>query len=199
MEQQRKTRLGTMLLGTVIMVLMVQNYLLVRRNEENEKIVGALVDEVNLHSAMQIGDSLGAFTALTSDSTFVRVVPNLHKKRTLLFVFTTRCPTCRRIMETWNQLFADLAGSGVDIIGLSPDHVRSINLFQTDVFMSFRAFSLALDSTFFTKHKLRSVPQTVLVDTSGVVLGVWVGLLSDADRAEIQKVVNKSRSPPLSN
>jgi len=178
-----RSRLLIILLCVVIVIMMVQNYFLVRKNDEYQKRVEILAEEVNRLSVMSKGDTVYAFSALNMDSSSVIIDPDGKKK--LIFVLTTTCGSCVQNMAGWNQLRKDISQFDVQVIGISPDSIYKIRSFSGKVYPSFPVFSLASNYLVARKYKFQTFPQTILVDESGIVQGVWVGILNDEQRNNI--------------
>ncbi|MDH4069345.1 MAG: thioredoxin family protein [Ignavibacteria bacterium] len=134
------------------------------------------------------GDTVRSFTALTEDSALVIVDPKIKDQKMLLLVFATWCKACKGNMHQWNLLADSLIGY-VNLVGLTSDSLFRIHQYKTEAQMRFETYSVAHDFNIMKRHKLLSFPKTILVDTTGIVLNVWTGTLSDPMRSHIQRVV----------
>ena len=176
----------------VILILMTQNFLLVQKVQKYEGRIGLMTQEILQLSTLAPGDSIGAFEALDRDSLVVRVNPANGKKKTLLFVFTTWCPSCRRNFSLWDQLLAELKDDDIIVLGISLDSLDIIKRFHAEQSMSFPVYSIVNDTSIALKYKLRGVPQTLLLRENGTVMKVWPGLVENATQKAIQDSVKSS-------
>lgn len=186
---KKRPRLVTILLVVVIVIMMVQNYFLVRKNDQNVKRVNALMEEINRLTLMNPGDSIHAFTALDMDSLFVVIDPSAENKKKLFLVFTTWCGACLQNMPQWNELLKGVSQKHVQVIGICPDPLYKIKEYRSTVNLSFPVYSIANDSSVMKKYKMLSVPQTILIDSSGLVVKVWPGVLENDASEEIKKAI----------
>jgi len=183
-----RSRLLIILLCVVIVIMMVQNYFLVRKNDELVKRVERLIDETNRQAIMQGGDSVRPFAVMKLDSTFVVIDPTMKGKK-LFLVFTTWCHACLQNMPEWTKLLKEIPRGDLNIVGLSSDLPYKIKEYRSKVNLSFPVYSTANDSTMMKKYKLLLVPQTILMDSSGLVIKVWPGVLSNEAKEEIKRAI----------
>ena len=173
------------LLITILIVMGVQNFFLVRKNENYLKQIKKLSADVDRLTLLTPGDSLHAFAALSEDSSYIVIDPGkgIHKK--LLLVFTTWCHACLKNIDQWNQLAGEVSSATVEVIGLCPDSLGKLKAYKDQNNLQWPVFSLVPDSSTLRKYKFTSFPQTILLDSNGVVQGLWGGTLSDDTRREI--------------
>ena len=184
-----RSKLLMPLLVLIILVMMVQNYFLVRKNDLAQKRIAQLLDEVNKRSVISNGQQMAAFEGVNLDSQRVIIDLQSGRKKKLLFVFAASCGACSRNMDQWNWIVENTNPGSAEIIGLCADSLNRIREYFNKVRVSFRVFSLSINPSVLTKYKFLAVPQTVLVDSAGVVINVWTGVLSNEKREEIQKSV----------
>lgn len=182
--KKKKLKLATVLFFTIMFIIMAQNYFLVKKNENLIKIIEQHLREMSRGNTMQYKDSMQAFGALTLDSVFTIVNPHGNKKK-LFFVFTTWCGACVQNVSEWNKLAKQLGNNELMILGISPDSLYKIREFKSKVKPDFPIMSVAGDTLFMKKYKLFNIPQTLLIDSEGLVVKVWPGLLTGEDQSEI--------------
>lgn len=129
--------------------------------------------------AIKVGDTLtfGKLQSLGSSTSVDTLSP------TLVFVFTTTCPFCKKNISQWKDIYRQVK-SRINIIAISVDaEDKSRALITTDTINY--PVSVSLDAKKFreTNH-ISGVPATLLLD-NGIVRNVWGGLLTDEQKAEI--------------
>jgi len=175
-------------LVAVIVVMMVQNYLLVKKAERYLEHVNVLRAENASLTLLNTGDSTRAFVALSLDSSSVLIDPTDHTK-TLLFVFTSRCKFCHENMKNWNALAEELKFTQVVVFGITTDSLFTIKRYREATLIGFPTFSVVGDSQLVVDYKLRSFPQTILLDSLGVVINVWSGVLGSRMMENIRTAI----------
>jgi peroxiredoxin len=176
-----------LVLGTVIiLILITQNYLLVRKVNQSEKRVGQMYEEILRLTMMNPGDSVSSFSALNRDSSAVVLNPATGNRKTLMLVFTTWCHNCRDNMNNWDTLLAETRDDNIQVLGLCLDSLYKINRYGAERALTFPVYSIASDASIALKYKLTEIPQTILLSEHGKVVKVWVGLLTDEAREAIR-------------
>lgn len=114
----------------------------------------------------------------------------------LLFIFNTRCPTCQLLLPTWKEL-ADELKEHVEILGITYDSLAVTIPYANTNAIAYPIF-VAADTSFRRMYKIHFVPQTILLDGEGTVLGHWPGTLSDNNLSMIRRIAsNNSPTGPL--
>lgn len=110
--------------------------------------------------------------------------------KTLLLMFTPTCPYCKANWPNWSELaersksqtrivWGDLSGTA------TPAYLASHNVqMAPDNTIQVGAESRDIDSFHVT-------PTTVMLDSSGKVQGVWLGILDDQKRRELDALLNE--------
>jgi peroxiredoxin len=157
---KNRTSLTIGLLVSIILLLIVQNFFLVRKSNDRLREIEGLREQLNSISLMNVGDSISSFGVLDLDTSLVTIVQKNDNGPRLLLVFTTWCHFCQENMEQWNQLLQE-TGWNARVIGLSPDPVHVIKEYITRVRVSFPVYSVSNDSSIMTRYRLKSFPQTI--------------------------------------
>ena len=97
------------------------------------------------------------------------------EERTLVFVFSTRCPYCARSVAAWNRAFEERLAPTV--LGVSLGTTESTERFVAAEGLRFPVFLPVERATFLQDFRAERVPLTVTLDSSGEVRGVQHGLL----------------------
>ncbi|HCV43595.1 MAG TPA: hypothetical protein DGH68_08935 [Bacteroidetes bacterium] len=188
---KNRSLLTTSLLVVAILVLVVQNFLIVRKNDQYLKRIERLSDQVNRLTVMSEGDSVHSFVALSMDSASVLIDPAKQRRMQAMLVFTTWCGACVKNIGPWQKLVPSLQAMGVEVFGVSPDSLYKLNQYRSKCVISFPVYSVVHDSSVLSRYKLHSFPQTILIDSLGLVKQVWAGVLSDDAVLEIQHRAGK--------
>lgn len=184
MDARRSRKLFLSGLVAIIVILMVQNFLLVRKNDVLLHKLEVAHASLSERSMLSKGDTVHAFRALGLDGEEALIDPGNETGKTLFFMFSTRCPFCVKNVEQWNWIVKQTAGLEVNVAGLCPDSLDRTKEFASRVGITFPTFSI-LDDSILIRLKLDLVPQTILVDSRGRVLFVWGGLLSNKRSREV--------------
>lgn len=180
----RQTLLN-ILLCTVIIVLMVQNFLLGRKIDEYLERIRILENKIGQILGVREGDFVSPFIALDMDSSFVVIDPKEGARKKLFLIFTASCGACGENMDQWNQLASALPTTEHVVYGISLDSLYRIKNYMNQVYLGFPTYSISNDFSIVRRYKFQSFPQTVLIDQSGIVTKVWTGILTEEMRAEI--------------
>jgi peroxiredoxin len=123
------------------------------------------------------GYLLPAVTARALDGSEVEIGRAPAGGRQVLAIFTTTCPHCLATLPAWNRL-ADLArpDSTLQVIGVSLDGGDTLTQYLGAHPLRFPVLALR-DTTIRFLYRMRSVPQTVILDARGMVLHLRRGRL----------------------
>ena len=182
---KNRRQLATVFFALVIIIMMVQNYFLVKKNKECVKALAATSEQSIDIPRIVEGDFIEAFEAVDLDSNLVTIGPKFLEKRALLLLFTSGCHACINNIDQWNKLIKELPNRDVTIIGISPDPPWRIEEFKTQKTFSFPVYSVASNLSVLKKNKLFAFPETIVIENSGAVLRVWNGTLTDKNRDDI--------------
>jgi peroxiredoxin len=185
MDERRSTRYYFSGLIVIVVVLMIQNFLLVRKNDALLNRLEAAKTSLSEQSMLSKGDTVYAFQALGLDGKGTLFDPRKGKGKTLLFMFSARCPFCARNVEQWNWIVEQTAGMEVSITGLCIDSLDRTGEFVSRHGVAFATFSILNDSVLIRRLKFDIVPQTLLIDSTGRVVLAWGGLLSEKRSKEV--------------
>lgn len=185
MDERRSSRFYVVGLIAIIAILMVQNFLLVRKNDALLHRLEAANASLSERSMLSKGDTVYAFRGLGLDGERTLIDAKNEMGKTLFFMFSTRCQFCVKNVEQWNWIMKQSAGLKVDITGICINSLDRTKEFASRVGVSFPTFSIVNDSVSIRHLRLDVVPQTVLIDSLGRVLRVWGGLLSDKRAKEV--------------
>lgn len=174
-------------LVAVIAALLTVNVMLQRRNHqlalENHALSAA--------DGPTIGSRISTLHGQTVSHERVTINTLVNNQKILLLVFSPSCPYCKIKLPTWreilkgnsavNVLYLDISGS------VTGAYLSSSGLPQP------RTFPLVtLNPEERILFDLRATPTTVLLDPKGVVLGKWVGVITQPEERDLNNLLNKS-------
>jgi hypothetical protein len=139
----RHSRITIGFLVAIILLLIIQNFFLVRKIDQHLQTIGHLTDRLKRHSIMAKGDIIHPFSAMTLDSTQVQLDPAGQKKMKVMLVFTTGCGACVKNMEHWLEIVPVLLDDGVDVFGICPDSLYRVREYNSRFNLPFPVYSIA--------------------------------------------------------
>lgn len=141
------------------------------------------------------GKSVPALSGLDSEGRQLVFDYGNDPRKTLLLVFSPRCPYCTKNMPNWNALTLGLNDKEFRVVAVStiPDGVkeyaerhglRNVPVITTP------------DPKDKVAYEMNVTPQTVLIGADGTVEKVWTGLIQGAERDDVEKQFGISLPPP---
>ncbi len=128
-----------------------------------------------------VGHRAPDFTLPDLESRPVQLSQVLRDKAVLLNFWATWCPPCRREMPTMERAYRDYRQRGLEILAISMDAgdqrtvTEMVGRFMREFTLSFPAL-LDLDGEVVRAYRLRGLPTTVLIDRTGTIRAVEIGL-----------------------
>jgi thiol-disulfide isomerase/thioredoxin len=166
-----------------VVLLITANILLLKQNNEVKGRVQSLLQSRELAPGSYLVPLQGK--DITGSSLQVEFKEG---KGTLLLIFSPFCGVCEENQPAWERLknayihenmrfvAASLSGAGVN------EYLKKHDFTNITVFREIDAVSAV-------SYRIRTTPQTVLINSQGKVEKVWTGLLSEADVLEIQQSI----------
>ncbi len=182
---KNRARVTSALLVAIILLLVIQNFFLVKKVDQHLQTIGQLTDRLNSLSFLREGDTVYPFYAMTMDSTVIPVDPMIKDSMKIMLAFSTRCGACIKNLDHWREIVRPAQGSRSKIFGICPDSISQMRRYGNTFSLPFTCYSILEDSTISIRCKLFSYPQTIVIDTNGLVRGIWVGVLDKKKEAEV--------------
>ena len=157
------------LLTLVILALALMNVILIRQNRSLKAAMAPTQPE-----SLQEGTHLPSFAANTISGKR-RTVDFSASEKTVLLVFQADCPACEGIVSLWKDIKLDCDRRQFQIFGISLDNQAKANAFLKTNDLDLESFA-GLDSAFKNRYGLHETPLTILINQSGDIEKVWVGL-----------------------
>ena len=131
-----------------------------------------------LPGPLPAGTMLGELETRDFKDNTGRFAEQLQQPPTIVFLFTTTCPTCQQTLLAWNDFYAETAASngGPQIVGLSLDPLQDTRDFVAAYGVEFPVEVVIDRRSLDAQIRPVYVPQTLVVDADGVVLNAWTGL-----------------------
>lgn len=118
---------------------------------------------------------ISAAASLSGDSVLLGQIPSAGQ---VYFVFNTRCPFCRRNIETWNTLRRRLDSIAIPVLGISLDSAAATSAYITENQVEFETVVFS-DERMKHAYRFGTLPQTLVVDSTGRLLLSRVGVLNE--------------------
>jgi peroxiredoxin len=171
---------------SLVVFLSIITALLIVQNLRMKKIL----DDMNHPTFDQLkpGDKAAAFRFITMNGdTNLYNSAELPKKQ-LIFVLSSTCPHCKNNLKHWEHLAQDANQiRDLNVMGMCVSGYEETRRYINDNHIGFYLASTA-DTTFITKYKIEGVPQTIMLNSSGVIENVWIGELTDS----LENIIRKS-------
>jgi hypothetical protein len=103
---------------------------------------------------------------------------------TVLVILTTKCPFCRINIPIWNEVRGAL-GDQVRFVGLCLDDLEETKRFVDSARPGFPILVVEEPRSFVAELGIQAVPQTLALDSDGVIQQIWGGGLNEDQIAPI--------------
>ena len=108
------------------------------------------------------------------------------ERDSLLFIFTTECPSCRENQSDWRSVYQTLTGT-VNMVGISLSELDATRAYRDAHSLPFPVGVPVDPAEFTASFAVSGVPLTVRIGPDGRVTGNWSGKLSKRQLSEIVK------------
>jgi peroxiredoxin len=137
------------------------------------------------------GKSVPALSGLDSEGRQLVFDYGSDPRKTLLLVFSPRCPYCTKNMPNWNALTLGLNEKEFRVVAVStvPEGVKE---YAEKHGLNNIPVITTPDPKDKVAYEMNVTPQTVLIGSDGTVEKVWTGLIQGAERDDIQKQLGVS-------
>lgn len=132
----------------------------------------------------KIGTRIDQLAGVALDGSQARVLFDGQARRTLLFVFSTRCAVCNLNWPQWQAITRSVPSQNFRLVyaniqsPITQDYERQYGIEHATVFAE-------LDPRYESGLNLRLTPLTILLTPNGTVTRVWPGLLSQQEFREV--------------
>lgn len=185
-QSQAAFKKGTIIIFMVLgVVLAVTNLLLVRENRG----LRALLSERQRSLEPQVGAVVASLSGHDLDGNGFTVDYGQDSRKTLVFVFSTKCRVCDRNWPYWQGIIRSVEKGSFRLVfvnllsPLSADYIAKYNLARFSVIAD-------LDPKHIVEYNLRLTPQTILINPNGVIEKVWTGVLRGERLEEVAQALH---------
>ncbi|MFH0931276.1 MAG: TlpA disulfide reductase family protein, partial [Candidatus Zixiibacteriota bacterium] len=176
-----KTQLWSLILIVLIVVMGVEILLLV---QENQKLRKALYRPRGSFKVLGPGEKVPSLVGINLEGKELKIeYPS--SERTVLFWFSPVCPSCEENLEFWKEIYRKHSSENLRFIGVTSFGKDNTEDFVKKFQLEFPVLIVS-DISLLDQYKVEVIPQTVLIDTNGVVQKVWPGPLSENYKKEIE-------------
>ena len=182
----------TTFLVVACLALAVLVLLLARENRSLKTLIASgghasVADDPN---ALKTGDTLTPFEIIDGSGAKTRLEFGRGEDRTLLLVFSVSCPACEKNMPIWTALLATAPPPSVRVVAIQTDKVgpageKSPKLEQA---FPFPVYAVGHPQPA-PLAKVPYIPATVVLDSKGVVIKAWFGVLSADQQHDLRKEI----------
>lgn len=162
-------------LHLAVFVLAFEVVILARQNRELKQ------NSTSPVGSIQTGD-IFSFDGLEP----LHIGASLEKSsKQLLFLFTTTCNFCKENLEMWRLIFEQAKTKDISIAGISLHPQDKTEAYIQENGLEYPVYFAHDGKKFEKTNRLRGVPSTIILDTTGKVENVWVGVLTESDILDI--------------
>jgi peroxiredoxin len=177
----------------IIPLLSVQVILLTIQNTRLKVILTSMTPFGNPSPLLKSGEHVGPVSLRTLGGSSSELRYEHSKQKYLLFVFSTTCPHCEKTLPIWQSIADSNKDTAVVILGIS---IQSVDQTREYVLRKQPHFYVAsTDSTFASRYNIAGVPETVLIDSGGIVEQIWEGELKKQDAEDIGRLLHANKAP----
>ena len=133
--------------------------------------------------SLQVGDSL----VLGSGKQVYGPLISSSTNAGLCFIYTTKCPFCRRSLSAWSMIDSIAAGGHIAVRGVCMDSLQNCVQYSADHHLRFAVFVPDSTERFKQQNHIAGVPWTVLVSDSGRVEKLWLGVVDEEKLSDVKK------------
>lgn len=171
-------------LSVLVVLLAVQNMRLKR--ELSEQYAGPMKD------ALQKGERLPNLTLVGENGAAGPLEFGQGEERTLLLVFSVRCPACEQTFPIWEELVQQVHGTpGLRMVGVQTDLAGEAESHPSGTLppaFPFGIFGVDYEASE-AMSKIPYIPATIILDKEGVVEEVWFGVPEGDQLEEIREAL----------
>jgi peroxiredoxin len=185
-----KTHIWSIVLIVLVVAMGIEILFLV---QENRKLRSSLTARRGPFKILNPQDKVPPLVGIDQKGDEIRVeYPS--PQQTVLFWFSAACPSCEHNVEFWKEIYKKHQSPHLRFFGVTTaDEDKTEEL--ADRFGFGFPVLIVSDYALLDQYKVEVIPQTMLIDKSGVVRKVWPGPLSDNYKTEMeQKLASSSGS-----
>lgn len=182
-----KAHIWSLVLILVVIAMAVEILLLVA---ENRKLRSALTARRGPFQVLNPEEKVPPLVGIDGEGEEVQVeYPS--QQQTVLFWFSTGCPSCEHNVEFWKQIYHKHQSGNFRFFGVTSAGEEKSGELKEKFQFGFPVLTVS-DYSLLDRYKVEVIPQTMLIDKNGMVKKVWPGPLSENYRAEMEQMLSSS-------
>jgi hypothetical protein len=166
-------------------VLLLLNIMLAKQNR-TLKIMGAKPDRA---LEIQPGTALPTLEGFDRSGGKQRIDYGNDSRKTVFFVFSTRCRACKENMPNWAAVI-----KGLDQNRFRPAAVSlqsdGVDEYAAEFGLNQIPIITEIDPKYKVAYHFGLTPQTILVDSNGKAEKVWTGTLQGVDKENLERALD---------
>lgn len=174
-----KTHLTNTLLTVMLIVSVLLNVFLARKNQELTGLQNAKVAE----SQLKIGTAVPPIKVKSLDGRVDEISYRDLDRPTILYVFTPQCKWCARNLDNLKTLSNEKAGQ-YRFVGISLSE-GDLEKYASDNKLQFPVYT-GVSSDARQIYRMSSTPQTIVISPEGVILQNWIGAYVGDQKSQIE-------------
>ena len=179
-----KNQIWAIILIVLVVVMGVEILLLVN---ENRKLKNALKRPRGPVKILNPDEKVPSLLGINLEGEELKVeYPS--SKRTILFWFSSACPSCEHNLDFWKEIFQKHKSKNLRFFGVTHSQEEKTEKFVKKFQLEFPILIVS-DFSLLDQYKVEVIPQTMIIDPSGVVQKVWPGPLSENYTEEIEEMI----------
>lgn len=180
-----KTQLWSIILIVLVVVMGVEILLLA---QENQKLRKALSRPRGPFKVLGPGEKVPSLFGINLEGKELKVeYPS--RQRTVLFWFSPACPSCEENLEFWKEVYRNYSSDNLRFLGVTNFGQDKTSEFVKKTQLEFPILIVS-NSSLIDQYKVEAIPQTILIDTNGIVQKVWPGPLANEYKKEIRYMIS---------
>jgi len=182
-----KTQLWSIILIVLVVVMGVEIFLLA---QENQRLRKALSRPRGPFKVLGPADKVPSLMGINLKGEEFKVeYPSSAK--TVLFWFSPTCPSCEENLAFWKEIYQRHSSEKLRFVGVAQAEKNKVEEFIKRFQLEFPVLIVS-DLSLVDQYKVEVIPQTMLIDTNGIVQKVWPGPLPEKYRKEIKEMLSSS-------
>lgn len=189
-SQTFKSQLWSIILIVIVVVMGIEIFLLVK---ENQKLRKAVTRPRGPFKILNPEEKVPSLVGINLEGEELKVEYPSSKK-TVLFWFSSTCPSCEYNLEFWKEIYQKYRSEKLRVLGVTRSDEEKTEEFVKKFQLEFPILIVS-DFSLLDQYRVDAIPQTMLIHTNGVVQKVWPGPLSEDYKKEIKKMITSASEP----
>jgi hypothetical protein len=172
-------------LAAGIALLLVSNIVLLHSNHNLAAVYNDLSNQMLLPAGYHVPTLRGKFP----DGSDAALPYGIDRRYTILLVYSPACSICEDNWDNWDEI-VNRSDSGVRIAGVDlsnitrPDYISAHKMERMPIIQH-------LDAASMLDYRLRRIPETIVINPAGAVVGSWIGA---PDKKAVREILAAPRS-----